>query len=99
MENRHNSPGEGQQSTSTGTSRVDYTKKTYHRKKVCFFCQNPEVKIDYKDAKALRPFITERGRIIPKRISGNCARHQRQLSLAIKRARNLAILPFTTISM
>ena len=51
--------------------------------------------IDYKDAELLRKFMTERGKIIPRRISGNCARHQRQLTTAIKRARNVALLPFT----
>jgi len=52
--------------------------------------------IDYKDAKALRPYITEKGRIVPRRISGTCAKHQRMVCNAIKRARNLAIIPFTT---
>jgi small subunit ribosomal protein S18 len=51
--------------------------------------------IDYKDAGKLRRFITERGKILPRRISGNCAKHQRQVTLAIKRARNIALLPFT----
>jgi small subunit ribosomal protein S18 len=51
--------------------------------------------IDYKDAAKLRRFITERGKILPRRISGNCAKHQRQVTLAIKRARNIALLPFT----
>jgi small subunit ribosomal protein S18 len=53
------------------------------------------VDIDYKDIKRLRNLITERGKIIPRRISGNCARHQRQLGTAIKRARNIALMPFT----
>jgi small subunit ribosomal protein S18 len=51
--------------------------------------------IDYKDAGKLRRFITERGKILPRRISGNCAKHQRQVTVAIKRARNIALLPFT----
>ncbi|EEX76111.1 ribosomal protein S18 [Selenomonas sputigena ATCC 35185] len=51
--------------------------------------------IDYKDVAKLRRFITERGKILPRRISGNCAKHQRQVTLAIKRARNIALLPFT----
>ena len=51
--------------------------------------------IDYKDAAKLRRFTTERGKILPRRISGNCAKHQRQVTLAIKRARNIALLPFT----
>ncbi len=68
----------------------------FHRRKVCRFCADSSLVIDYKDTKTLRYFTTERGKIIPRRISGNCARHQRQLTAAIKRARNIALLPFTT---
>lgn len=74
-------------------------KRPYQKRKVCRFCKNPEMTIDYKDAKALRPYITERGRIVPRRISGTCAKHQRMVSTAIKRARNLAIVPFTATSI
>ena len=70
-------------------------KKRYQRKKVCRFCTEKVEHIDYKDLKRLRGLITERGKIIPARISGNCAKHQRQLTLAIKRARNIALMPFT----
>lgn len=65
------------------------------RKKVCSFCVDKVEAIDYKDIGRLRKYITERGKILPRRISGNCAKHQRELTLAIKRARNLALLPFT----
>ena len=65
------------------------------RKKVCSFCVDKVDHIDYKDAGKLRRFITERGKILPRRIPGNCAKHQRQVTLAIKRARNIALLPFT----
>ena len=66
------------------------------RRKVCAFCVDKvEKKIDYKDAAKLRRFTTERGKILPRRISGNCAKHQRQVTIAIKRARNIALLPFT----
>ena len=65
------------------------------RKKVCAFCVDKVEYIDYKDAAKLRRFITERGKILPRRISGNCAKHQRQVTVAIKRARNIALLPFT----
>ena len=65
------------------------------RKKVCSFCVDKVEAIDYKDVAKLRRFVTERGKILPRRISGNCARHQRQVTLAIKRARNIALLPFT----
>lgn len=66
------------------------------RKKVCSFCVDKVEAIDYKDLGRLRKYITERGKILPRRISGNCAKHQRELTLAIKRARNLALLPFTS---
>ncbi|CAK8719795.1 Small ribosomal subunit protein bS18 [Candidatus Electronema halotolerans] len=72
-------------------------KKIFHRRKVCKFCADKEVVIDYKDAKLLRNFVTERGKIIPKRIYGTCARHQRQVTEAIKRARHLALLPYSGV--
>ena len=63
--------------------------------KVCSFCVDKVDHIDYKDVAKLRRFVTERGKILPRRISGNCAKHQRQVTVAIKRARNIALLPFT----
>ena len=65
------------------------------RRKVCSFCVDKVEKIDYKDSGKLRRFITERGKILPRRITGNCAKHQRQLTIAIKRARHIALLPYT----
>ncbi len=65
------------------------------KKKVCSFCVDKVTDIDYKDVPKLRRYTTERGKILPRRISGNCAKHQRQLTLAVKRARNIALLPFT----
>ena len=65
------------------------------RKKVCAFCAEKVQKIDYKEVARLRKYVTERGKILPRRISGNCAKHQRQLTVAIKRARNIALLPYT----
>ncbi len=70
-------------------------KRVFSRRRVCRFCTDNELIIDYKDAKVLRGFVTERGKIIPKRISGTCATHQRQVTEAIKRARHLAILPYS----
>jgi small subunit ribosomal protein S18 len=67
--------------------------KVFFKKKVCKFCLQ-KLKIDYKDADTLRRFITERGKILPRRITGTCAKHQRSLSAAIKRARIIALLPF-----
>ena len=69
-------------------------KRVFHRRKVCRFCADSTIVIDYKEPKTLRHFITERGKIIPRRISGTCARHQRVLTTAIKRARTIALLPF-----
>lgn len=66
------------------------------KKKVCAFCVDKAEGIDYKDINKIRKYVTERGKILPRRISGNCAKHQRQLTDAIKRARNIALLPFTT---
>ena len=66
------------------------------RRRGCAFCSDDAAKIDYKDPQALRYFVTERGKIVPRRISGTCAKHQRELTLAIKRARNIALLPFTS---
>ncbi len=69
-------------------------KKVFSRRRVCRFCTDKDVTIDYKDAKTLRNFVTERGKIIPRRIYGTCAKHQRQLTEAVKRARQLALLPY-----
>ena len=66
------------------------------RKKVCSFCADKVAFIDYKDAAKLRKFISERGKILPRRISGTCAKHQRELNTAIKRSRQVALLPYVT---
>jgi small subunit ribosomal protein S18 len=67
------------------------------RRKVCRFCADKGLTIDYKDPKLLKYFITERGKIVPRRISGNCARHQREMALSIKRARHIALLPYLAV--
>ena len=66
----------------------------HRRKKVCVFCGKDNV-IDYKDTAKLRKYISERGKILPRRITGNCAKHQRALTAAIKRARHVALMPYT----
>ena len=66
------------------------------RKKVCIFCADKIEFIDYKDSAKLRKFISERGKILPRRISGTCSKHQRELNTAIKRARQVALLPYVT---
>lgn len=77
------------QRTSSGPRK----KRPFQRRKVCRFCADKQVSIDYKDPRTLRYFVSERGKIIPRRISGNCSKHQRQITEAIKRARNIALLP------
>ena len=66
------------------------------KRKICAFCVDKAENIDYKDVAKLRKYVTERGKILPRRISGTCAKHQRELTTAIKRSRNIALLPFTT---
>ncbi len=65
------------------------------RRRVCRYCSDKALHIDYKDPGALKYFITERGKVVPRRISGACAKHQREITMAIKRARIIALLPFT----
>ncbi|MFQ5553399.1 MAG: 30S ribosomal protein S18 [Thermoplasmata archaeon] len=77
----------------TGTRPV--RRRRFGRRKVCKFCVDKVDLIDYKDVRRLRNFVSERGKIIPRRIVGNCARHQRQLTHAIQRARTMALLPYT----
>jgi small subunit ribosomal protein S18 len=65
------------------------------RRRVCRFCADSTIVIDYKNPQILKNFITDRGKITPRRISGNCAKHQRRLALAIRRARMIALMPYT----
>lgn len=69
----------------------------FHRKKVCRFCADLDYVLDYKDARMMQSFVTEHGKIVPRRISGNCALHQRKLTSSVKRARNLAIVGYITM--
>ncbi|TCO77990.1 30S ribosomal protein S18 [Marinisporobacter balticus] len=70
-------------------------KRRGRKKKVCTFCADKSKKIDYKDIRTLGKYVTERGKILPRRISGTCATHQRALTTAIKRSRIVALLPYT----
>ena len=70
-------------------------RKVFSRRLACRFCTDKEIVIDYKDSKTLKNFVTERGKIVPRRIYGTCAKHQRQLTEAVKRARQLALLPYS----
>jgi small subunit ribosomal protein S18 len=73
---------------------LQYKGRRFQKKKYCKFCADKTVFIDYKDIKTLRHYITERGKMMAGRMTGTCARHQRELAAAIKRARNIAFLPF-----
>ena len=70
-------------------------RQNFSRRKMCRFCADEGTTIDYKNVAMLKHFITERGKLVPRRISGNCARHQRALALAVRRARMIALVPFT----
>lgn len=77
--------------------KVERTARTRRaKKKVCAFCADKIETIDYKDIAKLRKYVSERGKIIPRRVNGNCAKHQRQLTTAVKRARMIALLPFSS---
>lgn len=65
------------------------------RKRICTFCANKNEKIDYKDTNLLKKYVTDRGKILPRRVSGNCSKHQRELTTAIKRSRQIALLPYS----
>jgi small subunit ribosomal protein S18 len=79
-----------------GFNKVRREKGRRPRKKVCSFCVDKIDSINYKEIGRLQRYVSERGKILPRRISGNCAKHQRQVTLAVKRARSIALLPFTT---
>jgi small subunit ribosomal protein S18 len=85
------SPREGREGGEGGGRR------SFGRRKVCRFCVEKGLVVDYKDANTLKYYVTERGKIIPRRISGNCAKHQREVATAIKRARMVALLPYTVL--
>lgn len=87
------------QNTAPKTEKTENTQRPYRqapkrRKKVCVFCAEKIDYIDYKDAGRLRKFTSERSKLLPRRITGTCAKHQRQLTLAIKRSRQMALMPY-----
>ncbi|MBS4764281.1 30S ribosomal protein S18 [Brachyspira aalborgi] len=71
-------------------------RRRYFKRKICFFCKNDIDILDYKDIKLLKRYVKESGKIVPKRLNGTCAKHQRMVTKAIKRARNIALLPYET---
>ena len=97
IEGKGGRPVSASQRPTGGDKAVATTKKQYfRRKKVCRFCVEKIDDINYKDTRMLLSFISERGKITPRRISGVCAPHQRRLAVAIKQARNIALIPFST---
>ena len=80
-----------------GGANAPIRKQFFRRRKVCKFCQEKIDLVDYKEARLLGQFISERGKILPRRLTGTCSHHQRLVTVAIKRARNIALLPFATI--
>ena len=92
-----NNPGDPERPQSRREGGPSGPKKQFfRRRKVCKFCEESIDIIDYKDARLVGGFVSERGKILPRRLTGTCSTHQRSLSLAIKRARNIALLPFST---
>lgn len=87
--------GSGPRSGGPGGPRPRRDYRNFNRRKVCSFCVDHVTEIDYKDLGRLRRYISERGKIEPRRKTGTCAKHQRRLTIALKRARLLALLPYT----
>ena len=91
------SGGRGRKEKKNGGDRQQGQRRPmFRRRKVCKFCADKIDDINYKDVKLIGPFVPERGKILPRRISGTCAMHQRKLQVAIKRARQLALIPYVT---
>ena len=95
-ETRGGRPISGSSRPTGGDKAVMGKKQYFRRKKMCRFCVDKIDDINYKDVKLLGPFVPERGKILPRRISGTCAMHQRKLQTAIKRARQIALVPYVT---
>jgi len=88
-----------QQKKTAKPAGTGLIRRTYTRKKVCRFCADENLKIDYKDSRLMRNFVSERGKIMPRRITGNCAYHQRRVSKAIKMSRIVSIMPYTSVNI
>ena len=89
--------GDREERGDRGEDRDAPKKRSMGRRKQCKFCGDENIKIDYKDAALLKYFITDRGKLVPRRISGNCAKHQRQVATAIKRSRTIALIPYAAL--
>ncbi|HEV3155929.1 MAG TPA: 30S ribosomal protein S18 [Candidatus Baltobacteraceae bacterium] len=89
-------PRESSAASAASSKKRAQKKERRPKKKTCSFCVDRGLPLDYKDGSRLRKFISERGKILPRRMSGNCARHQHELTVAVKRARVIAFLPFVS---
>ena len=96
MPSRRGTPRHGERSTKPAGAQTGPRKQYFRRRKVCKFCDERVDRIDYKDVKVIGQFVSERGKILPRRLTGACSPHQRLLAVAIKRARNIALLPFAS---
>jgi len=94
MPSRRGTPRKGERSARPASAQSGPRKQYFRRRKVCKFCDEKIDMIDYKDVKVIGQFVSERGKILPRRLTGACSPHQRLLAVAIKRARNIALLPF-----
>lgn len=95
MNERENTEREGRPASSKGAAGGLRRGSSRRRPKFCYYCVEKQEHVDYKDVEKLRKYISERGKIIPRRVTGNCAKHQRLLTEAIKRARYMALLPYS----
>lgn len=86
--------GKAAEAKTDAAGQRQYRQPQKRRKKVCVFCQDKISYIDYKDTARLRKFVSERSKLLPRRVTGTCAKHQRQLTLAIKRSRQMALMPY-----
>jgi small subunit ribosomal protein S18 len=86
-------------SASRPAASANFSHRPFTRKKMCRFCADKNLKIDYKDTRLLRNFVTEKGKIMPRRVTGNCAYHQRKIAKAIKASRNIAIMPYISLNV
>ena len=97
MQRKSGGSGRGKAAGRGGADKAQGQRRgLFRRRKVCKFCADKIDDINYKDVKLLQPFVPERGKILPRRISGTCAMHQRKLQTAIKRARQIALIPYVT---
>ena len=96
MANPRGSSGEGERPARREGGSGGPRKQYFRRRKVCKFCTEKITLIDYKDVRLIGEFVSDRGKILPRRLTGTCSPHQRSLTEAIKRARNIALLPFAT---